>query len=340
MAEKRSSAIVCCRTASMLMIVLCHIIRYFVFIPGHNFLGNILDSGVFSFLAISGYLYGRKTVPSFAHWFRKRYLTVMLPATILILVVLAAGFCAGNNYSPFTILTYLLNLQGLGFLYPKYYQISPDVSVLGPLWFVTVISLCYCLVPFLQKYRNRFLGWKYGFACILCAVLACYVLALTTGFNASYFLTFAIGYYLSAKNLLHPIQLPRFALYSSIMLVMQIMRLVLMAICDGTDIYQNYTLISHMVLGIWILYFFFAFEHYFPKITARLAESRAIVFCNDISLYVYMTHCCFCRGALNFYELSDNLLLATVTFLTATLIAALLLKKVTERAQSILTARI
>ena len=338
MAEKRSSAIVCCRTASMLMIVLCHIICYYPFIPGYNYLGDILDSGVYSFLAISGYLYGRKSISSFDHWFRRRYLTVALPATLLFLAVLTAEFCVGNHHSPIIILAYLLNLQGLGFLYGKFYRFFSEILVLGPLWFVTIISLCYCLVPFLQKYRERFRAWKYSFACILCTVPICYFLAVSSGFNVVHLLTFAIGYYLSAKNTLQPTRLSRFALYSGVMLAFQILRLVLMAVCDGTAIYHNYATYSHMVLDIWILYFFFAFEQYFPAVTDWLANSRPITVGSDLSLYVYMTHFCFCRGPLNCFLLTNNLFLASVAFLMATLIAALLLKKATEIVQTFLTS--
>lgn len=47
MAEKKNAAIVCCRTASMLMIVLCHIINEYTFIPGHADLDQILNVGVY-----------------------------------------------------------------------------------------------------------------------------------------------------------------------------------------------------------------------------------------------------------------------------------------------------
>lgn len=57
---KKNPAIVCCRTASMILIVLCHIIGYYSFIPGHHFLPLVFNVGVHSFLLISGYLYGGK----------------------------------------------------------------------------------------------------------------------------------------------------------------------------------------------------------------------------------------------------------------------------------------
>lgn len=340
MAQKRNCAIVCCRTASMVLIVLCHIIGHYSFIPGHNFLGDIMDVGVFSFLAISGYLYGGKSITDFKSWFRKRYLAVMFPATILILAVLLAGFCVGHRYNAITVVTYLLNLQGLEFFVPGFHNYFAAITVLGPLWFITVIMLCYCMIPVLQKYREKMLAWKYSTLAMICAVPVGYGLMMLTGFNPMYFLTFAIGYFLAAKGTFAPVRMRWFLTFSAVMLFAQIFRLILRALCDGTSVYQNYTQVSHLVLGVWILYFFFAFEQMFPKITQALAEHKLVVAGNDISFYVYLVHYSFCKGALNFYELIDNLLLSTAAFAVATIISALILKKITVFLQAKLTAHL
>lgn len=49
------------RVLATLMIVTCHIIGYFTFIPGHMHLGQFFNVGVPMFICISGYLYGLKS---------------------------------------------------------------------------------------------------------------------------------------------------------------------------------------------------------------------------------------------------------------------------------------
>lgn len=145
----RNSAISCCRVVSMLMIVLCHIVGRYTFIPGHGVLGNILDVGVYTFLAMSGYLYGSRTVRNYRIWLRKRVVAVVFPAWVMSVSVIVAEFLAGKQNGPFTIVTYLLGAQGLGFVFPRFYRHFSEIQVLGPLWFITVIMLSYCMLPLL-----------------------------------------------------------------------------------------------------------------------------------------------------------------------------------------------
>ena len=338
MAEKRNPAIVCCRTASMFLIILCHTIANFTFIPGSGFLDQIFNVGVFSFLAISGYLYGGKTIHRFSDWFRNRYFSVMLPATALTIFVLIAELCMGNRYSVFSILIHLLNLQGLGFLYPRIYSFFSEIPVLGPLWFISVIMLCYCLVPALQKIRGRCLAWRNMSLYITGVVIVGFAFTMLTGFNIIYFLTFSVGYYLSAKDRLKPIRISGFLLLSVLMFAAQIFRLVLRNKYDGLPLYQNYSLLSHMSLGIWILCFFFLVNQLFPNFTDRIAGSKIMIALNDISFYVYLTHYFFCSGLLNAYRLTDNLLVNTAVFSLATLASAVVLKKVAKFLQHTLSS--
>ena len=55
-----------------------------------------------------------------------------------------------------TIIAYLLNLQGLLFLNSDFFDsYIQEISNLGPLWFATIIMLCYFLLPVFQRFR----GW-------------------------------------------------------------------------------------------------------------------------------------------------------------------------------------
>lgn len=170
--------------------------------------------------------------------------------------------------------------------------------------------------------------------------MVCYCITLLTGVSLVYFMTFAIGYFLAASGRLKRVRKLDLAVLSVFMLIFQVLRLALRAACDGTPVYQTFTLYSHMVLGIWIVYFFFAVGQLFPKAVSRLADSKVISAANDMSMYIYLTHYCFCRGALSIYGLTSDLFLATAGFFICTLLASLALKCVSGAVQQALTKQL
>jgi peptidoglycan/LPS O-acetylase OafA/YrhL len=94
--NKRRTDIIILRTLSMMMIVLCHIIHYYTFIPGSQILGQVFNVGVQIFLLISGYLYGMKSTWAFSRWIVQRVRRICIPvflvavADILVLSVFFA----------------------------------------------------------------------------------------------------------------------------------------------------------------------------------------------------------------------------------------------------------
>lgn len=143
-----------CRIISMFMIVLCHIIEFYDFIPGSSFLGNFFNCAVYTFLGISGYLYGKKEINNFSKWFKSRLVTVCLPACIFSLLILIIRCIIGQPNQISSFLVYPFCLKGFIFIFPALSTVFPEVPVLGPLWFITVIMICYCLIPLLEKIRN------------------------------------------------------------------------------------------------------------------------------------------------------------------------------------------
>ena len=144
---KKNPAVVCCRTASMILIVLCHIVSYYSFIPGHQFLPLVFNVGVHSFLLISGYLYGGKTIRDWKSWFYKRWKTVAMPALCMSIIVLLITLFSDDRPTPLSTALYLLNLQGLGFWFPVFtdiFQRSPHLVRCGSLQ-----SSCSAIVWFL-----------------------------------------------------------------------------------------------------------------------------------------------------------------------------------------------
>ena len=153
----RHSDITVLRVVSMLMIVLCHIVRYYTFIPGHSILAQILDVGVFTFLLISGYLYGLKRRRKFGTFILSRALRIGVPVILtLVIDVLALWFFFDERYSFATILCYLFNLQGLALVaWDLFNSCFVQIQNLGPLWFASVIMLCYCILPLFEFLREK-----------------------------------------------------------------------------------------------------------------------------------------------------------------------------------------
>ena len=228
-----------------------------------------------------------------------------------------------------------MNLQGSGFLFPGFYRYFSEISVLGPLWFITVIMLCYCLIPILQKLRDVVCKIRHGALSAIGAVAAAFAIYLLTGFNTIYCTTFTLGYCMAARGTLQKIPLAPYGAMSGIMVAAQVTRLILRAAWDGSVFYQYYTELTQMVLGIWILCTFFFAAERFPKSVTRLAGHRWIISADRLSFYVYLTHHCFCVGPWNVYMLTDSLLIATIVFAGAVLIAAVLLKYLVHAIQGI-----
>lgn len=181
----------------MLMIVLCHIISYYTFIPGHQELPDILNAGVYTFLGISGYLYGSRTRTDWAGWMKQRAVKIILPAVILSAVVLTGGYLLGERRDAASVIFNLMQLQGLAFLLLDMGKYVSGHPLLGPLWFLTVIMLCYCLVPLLQKTRQAVRAAN-PYLLMTAAVFVCFGLCMTVQVCLFYFLTFSLGYYLAA----------------------------------------------------------------------------------------------------------------------------------------------
>ena len=138
------------RVVAMLSILMCHIIKYYSFVPGAAFLGQFFNIGVEMFLIISGYLYGMRFITDYKVWISNRWLKICLP--VLVWYIILFFFGAERNFSTFLI--YVFNIQGLSWIsdYVGFYQ--PAIG-LEHTWFITIIMICYLLIPMLQKVRVK-----------------------------------------------------------------------------------------------------------------------------------------------------------------------------------------
>ena len=114
----KNASISVSRVAATILIVICHIVKYYTFIPGSSLLGQVFNVGVPMFVIISGYLYGEKrdskwTKEKVKTFMFDRWMRVSFPCQIWAVIL----FICTLSYLPHTIIT-LLNLQGGGGLSP------------------------------------------------------------------------------------------------------------------------------------------------------------------------------------------------------------------------------
>lgn len=308
------------------MILLCHIIHYYPFIPGSSFMGNVLDSAVYTFLGISGYLYGEMTIDSFRCWFKKRIAVILIPAILFSVFVLLIRIIIGESTDVLTFMLYALNLRGLTFIFPMKFLSFQEIPVLGPLWFIAVIMVCYCLVPLLQVIRNK--GKSISLISYITAGIIAFASSYFLSVNLSYILVFAFCYFLSCGNKAKNIKPSMYAIFSAVTVLFQIGRIIMRAYFDGQNLYSAYVSVSHAILGVWILVTFLFVFQYVKNIHPRMI--RVVAWLDGISLYVYIVHGCFFRGRLNAYELTDSLLLATFLFFGLSIASAIVLRYVSS----------
>lgn len=327
----RNNSISLSRVTGMIFIVLCHTIGFYQFIPGHEILGQFLNCGVSLFLFISGYLYGNKHIENFKKWYAKRILTISAPAIIISVITITALIIIGQNIPISSVFAYLFNLEGLLFINYSFTNIFSEISSLGPLWFTTIIMLCYLLVPMLEKILNKINHITYYISLILLTIVGFTVSCFISDYFAiSYFVIFSIGYFVGNKRLLENVNTFFLIFYSCLSIFVAVGRIVLRQYFDGTQLYSSFVTICQFIIGTWFIVFFFFLNKKTPKVIDRIANSKVMTILDKYSYYIYLVHGIFCIGTFNVFSVF-SILPATVIFLTATISSAILLKLITSK---------
>ncbi len=337
MATERNPVISIARVIGMFFIVLCHIIHYYSFVPGSSFLGQFFICGVQLFIFISGYLYGGKTVTHFGKWYVRRALTVSLPAILLSVIFIVVLFITNTAVASSTIIAYCLDLEGLLFLGGLFSSFFKSIPSLDPLWFTTVIMLCYLLVPILQREKfisrrvNSIVGMS---AFLLIGTLLC--VCFFSWVRLPYFFFFTIGYFLGKFSFLSKVNGKIFSVYTVLFLLSIMVRMVLNRYIDGTNIYFVYTEFSKFVAGTWIVVLLSFTHRKMPVLLSTVGDWKAVKWFDKYSFYIYLVHGIFCMGLFNLYE-RFSLVLATTLFVACTVVSAMVLKFVCDHISKVLT---
>lgn len=284
------------RVLGMLAIVLCHVSGWL----GIAMLEQLFASGVYVFLLISGYLYGRKDIPHPGAWFVSRLKRLLIPYYLFVIpVILFYVFFPGEQtITWWHCIVYLLCLQGLPFLTD---MVSiPEIPSLGNIWFLTVILMCYGLTILIKYIEKRHPAKKQVVIPLL--VAAWLIPTLVQYFSLPYvslfyFVTFFIGYYLSYfQTRLNATS--HHILYGWVLLILSVLsRLAGKRFLDGSrdGLYSAVVVLSQIGMAVASL-FIVCYLTDRSSILQRLAQSRLWSFCDRYSYIIYITHYAFLTG--------------------------------------------
>lgn len=319
----------------MIFIVLCHIIGYYKFVPGNTFLGQIFNVGVYIFFIISGYLYGGKEVTKIKKWLKKRWCKIVIPVIILTIIDIVILRFLGKAVSLFSLMYYGLNLQGLSKLSTRNITtINLGIENLGSLWFTTIIMLCYCLLPIIQwihkKQKNK--SESYGIIIFLFLLISNFLISVLFNITFIYFIVFYFGYLVSKMGLEKKyITNKKYIALTLIMISIQIARFYMKLKMDETQFYIACVGMSHFILGFWMFITTFKMKEAFSGMVELLGESKPILWLDENSYYIYLTHGLFCMGKeLNVFTLFDNIFVSSLLFIILTLVMTYILKKISD----------
>ncbi len=327
LSQTRLNDITILRVVSMLMIVLCHIISFYTFIPGSQILGKIFDVGVFTFFLISGYLYGTKERKPFKNFILKRVVHILIPVlSVIIIDLVVLYFFFSESYSIETVFCYIFNLQGLAFIsWDLFDRFFVQISNLGPLWFASVILLCYCMLPSLHHIRNKItkpIQWGIFWMAILLSA----VLQYAVNIDLFFFVTFYLGFLLSNTDYREKkIPFSRLLPFSLFLILMQVLRLYLQSVVDGGTFYFTFVSLSHIALGLLFFIFFVELNKIIPRTFDNIANSGLVRSLDKASLHIYLVHGIFCFGATNIYDAISNIWVATLVYFVLVAISTVFL---------------
>ena len=328
MTDRRNPVIVISRVIGMMFIVICHIIKYYSFIPGSESLGMFFNCGVDMFIFISGYLYGTKIINGFKKWYAKRALTVSIPAILVSIVFIIILFVCNYTVSLKTVLLYCFDLEGLLMTSWRLVDsIFSGIPGLGPMWFTTVIMLCYLIVPLLQKITKRIKNYYITLAFVL--IIGMILSFITDGyFSLLYFTIFTIGYCCGKIRVLEKVNSVAFIVCLVLFIITAVGRYYLHSTMDDTLMYYCFTSVQSLVAGLFIVVLISFIHFKKPNWISRIAQSKLVVILEKYSFYIYLIHGIFCMGYFNVYD-KISLLPATCIFLVSTIAFSYLTKWLT-----------
>lgn len=309
--SKRNVSIQIIRIFAMFSVIFgCHLICEFN-IGFLNKISIVFGYGVYLFLFLSGYLYGKKKIKNIWNWYKERFIKLMIPIYIFLIILFGIKIYQGN-FEWKTVLVYLFNLQ---------YFLGTTQGA-AHLWFMSVLTISYLITPILEKINEC---GKYGLAnasILIIAIISSFI-NIRLGRTIFYIFCYALGYIYRNKETKINI--------NSVVVIMLMMfalgvRIILQKIIDGTVIYDNVVCsMSNIMVCFGIFYLIRIISKKF-----QIRGNKFIDYLDRISFYLYITHYMFMVGPLRTMGLTNNVVLNTILTLLSTYISAVLLEKISN----------
>lgn len=252
---KRDSAIELVRVVAMFMIIFDHMLLP-INLPCKSIISQFLNSGVYIFIILSGYLAGKKVITDWKSWYIKKIKRIMIPYWIVILICLTYESIYTHTFNVKMWLVHILDLQGI---------FGASVTT-NPLWFVTLIMLLYLITPVYQWIGCNYRRWVKVLLPLI--VVFQIVFAYTTdiglqyGHNLSWcmaaLISYGIGYFLSDVNLQN-ITLKKTVGITVIAIAVMVLAMLVRNLYDNTPIYDkvvSYDAMVFMSLDIALIVYF------------------------------------------------------------------------------------
>lgn len=322
----KDTAISFVRIMSMLFIIICHLGSFY----DSAAVAQLFNVGVPVFLFISGFLYGKKDICSWMDWGKKRWISLMLPCYLWIMLLVMVGALMNvemvNTQSCWLV---LFNLQGLSFLADAFNwaQVSEGI---GALWFLTALMLCYACLPLLQKIQPWIQSrsqWGIVYLLLIAFVLKC-ICDYTLGIHLGYLLTFCIGYFWSRIWSLpssHAV-----VIWSCVAAASCALRVGGKVLWDDSFLYNQVIVsISQTLLAICVFQILYWLHSRLRKIVPYIeAQGGVSQYIDKLTFYIYITHYIFLTGTFNVRQyIPENAAMQLVLFSLLTLGSAILLER-------------
>lgn len=313
--EKKKD-LVLIRVVAMISIVLNHTIYFYLPNVGHFLKEMIFNLGIPLFLVLSGYCYGirKERITDYKKFTRTRFFKVLIPMYIAVIMkVLIDWFVSGKTYGLDTIVMYVLNLQGFVFLCNLTVPL-----ILGPLWFMTVVVLCYCMLPVLYRLREK-VKKESVYIGIAVLMLINLVICTLTGFRLILFILFIMGFFMASYRIrrIPVVTVVVVVLLNAIRIPLNMLELPL-------HIYEAYATFTFYILGV-VLFVVLLYLYDKVEWLQRLSRTKVIQILDEYSMYVYMTH----YMIIGVYS-QQNIWVATIEFILGTVLLSMLLRSITK----------
>ena len=303
MPDNESLLIYILRIVAITCIVVCHLLQYY-----QNIWCQIFNIGVQVFWAMSGYLYGRKTIDNWDVFYKRRLIKVYVPFIVWTFGVIFVYYFKGVDISINHVGTYFFSFQGETHFFARY-----GLKGLGHLWFLTSLWLCYFSLPLLQYLKKNY---KLYSSWVLFFLSLTILLYGSIPFLSSYYLwIFAFSYIYGTLQEGERKKILKIVVY------------LIASFFVFTTTWEHlkdpsYWRLHHTFIGIALLILTVDFSN---VVKVKKLEGLFLIKTSRFSYFIYLTHMVWIFGSLSLIGYIENGLLNILMVLIATILSSIIL---------------